>query len=81
MEHSPPASATNFPHVSLFSKADDSAKTVPVRCCFDGRVFGLFVPFPPAGLTAFPQEANISLEAGVGRILFLSAVFIVFNSR
>ena len=32
----------------------------------DGRVLGLFVPLPPAILTGFPQEANISLEAGVG---------------
>ena len=47
----------------------------------DGRVLGLFVPLPPAVLTGFPQEANISLEAGFGRIVFLSAVFIVFHSR
>ena len=47
----------------------------------DGRVLGLFVPLPPAVLTGFPQEANISLEAGVGRIVFLSAVFVVFHSR
>ena len=47
----------------------------------DGRVLGLFVPLPPAVLTGFPQGANISLEAGVGRIVFLSAVFVVFQSR
>ena len=34
MGHSRQASATTFPHVSLFTKGDDSAKTVPVRCCF-----------------------------------------------
>ena len=28
------SSATTFPHDSLFTKGDDSAKTVPVRCCF-----------------------------------------------
>ena len=33
---------------------------------FDVRVLGLFVPLPPAALTGFPQEANISLEAAVG---------------
>ena len=47
----------------------------------DGRVLGLFVPLPPAVLTGFPQGASISLEAGFGRIVFLSAVFVVFHSR
>ena len=47
----------------------------------DGRVLELFVPFPPAALTGFSQGANISLEAGFGRIVFLSAVFVVFHSR
>ena len=36
----------------------------------DGRVLGLFVPLPPALLTGFPQGANISLEAGFGRISY-----------
>ena len=75
------ASLTTFPHVSLFTKGDISAKTVPVRCCSDGRVLRLFVPFPPAVLTGFPQGANISSEAGFVRIVFLSAVFIVFHSQ
>ena len=48
---------------------------------FDGRDLGLFVPLPPAVLTGFPQGASISLEAGFGRIVFLSAVFVVFHSR
>ena len=47
----------------------------------DGRVLGLFVPLPPAVLTGFPQGASISLEEGFGRIVFLSAVFVVFPSR
>ena len=47
----------------------------------DRRVLGLFVPLPAAVLTAFPQGTNISLEAGFGRIVFLSAVFVVFHSR
>ena len=47
----------------------------------DGRVLGLLVPLPPAVLTGFPQGASISLEAGFGRIVFLSAVFVVFHSR
>ena len=47
----------------------------------DGRVLGLFVPLKPALLTAFLQGANILLEAGFGRIVFLSAVFVMFHSR
>ena len=47
----------------------------------DGRVLGVFVPLPPAVLTGSPQGASISLEAGFGRIVFLSAVFVVFQSR
>ena len=47
----------------------------------DGHVLGLFVPMPPPVLTGFPQGASISLEAGFGRIVFLSAVFVVFQSR
>ena len=81
MGHSHQASATTFPHVSLFTKGDDSAKTVPVLVVSDGRVLGLFIPLPPAVLTGFPQGANISLEARFGRIVFLSAVFVVFHSR
>ena len=47
----------------------------------DGRVLVLFVPLLPAVWTGFPQGAHISLEAGFGRIVFLSAVFLVFPSR
>ena len=46
----------------------------------DGRVLGLFVPLPRS-FDRIPQGAKISLEAGFGRIVFLSAVFVVFHSR
>ena len=45
----------------------------------DGRVLGLFIPLPPVVLTGFPQGASISLEAGFGRMVFLSAVFVLFH--
>ena len=73
-------SVTTFPHVSLFTKGDDSAKTVLYGVVSHGRVLGLFVPLPPAVLTGFPQGASNWLEAGFGRIVFLSAVFVVFHS-
>ena len=47
----------------------------------DGRVLGLFVPLPQAILKGFPQGTSISLVACFGRIVFLSAVFVVFHSR
>ena len=47
----------------------------------DGHVFGLFVPLPPTVLIGFSQEVNISLEAAVGQIEFLRAVFVVFHSK
>ena len=37
----------------------------------DRHVFGLFVTLPPSVLIGFTQEANISLEAAIGQILFL----------
>ena len=43
MGHSRQASATTFPHVALFTKGDDSAKTSLYGVVSDGRVLGLFV--------------------------------------
>ena len=37
----------------------------------DGQVFGLFVPLPTAVLIGCTREANISLEAALGQIVFL----------
>ena len=47
----------------------------------EGHVLGLFIPFPPAVLIGFIQEANISLEAALDQIVCLSAVCIVFHSE
>ena len=74
-------SATTFPHLSLFTKMMIELRGSLYGVVSDGRVLVLFVSLPPAVLTGFPQEANISLEAAVGRIVFLSAVFVVFHSR
>ena len=81
MWHSRQDSTTTFPHVSLFTKCDDSAIRSLYGVVSDGRVLCLFVPLPPAVLTGFRQGANICLEAGFGRIVFLSAVFVVFHAR
>ena len=68
--HSRQASTNTFPPVSLFTKDDDSAKTVPVECFLDGHVVDLFLILPPPFLIGFTQEAIISLEAGFGLIMF-----------
>ena len=80
MGHSRQASATTFPHVSLFTKVMIVLRRTLYGVVSDGRVLGLFVPLPPAVLTGCPQGASIWLEAGFGRIVFLSAVFVVFHS-
>ena len=81
MGHSRQASATTFPHVSLFTRVMIVLRRSLYGVVSDGRVLGLFVPLPPAVLTRYPQGANISLAASFGRIVFLSAGFVVFHSR
>ena len=81
MGHSRQASATTFPHVPHSQRVMIVLRRSMYGVVSDGRVLGLSVPLPPAVLTGFPQGANISLEAGFGRIVFLSAVFVVFHSR
>ena len=70
MWHSRQASMNIFPHVSLFTKDDGSAKMAPYGFVSDGHVYGLFIPLPPQVLIGYTQEANISLEVGFGQILF-----------
>ena len=81
MGHSRQASVTN----SLMFPYSRRVMIVLRRSLYgvvsDGSVLALFVPLPPGVMTGFPQGANISLEAGFGRIVFLSAVFVMFHSR
>ena len=70
MGHSLQASATSFPHVSLFTKVFVRAKTTLYGVDSDRNGLGLFVPLPPAVLTGFPQGANISLEAVLAELSF-----------
>ena len=81
MGHSRQASVTTFPHVPYSRRVMIVLRRSLYGVVSDGRVLGLCVPLPPAVLTGFPQGASISLEAGFGRIVFLSAVFVVFHSR
>ena len=74
-------SVTIFPHVSLSRRVMIVLRRSLYGVVSDGHVFGLFVPLPQAVLIGFTQEANIMLEAAVGQIVFLSAVFVGFHSR
>ena len=73
-------SVTTFPHVSLFTKGDDSAKTVPVQCCIWLTCFGPFRSIATSSFVRNYPGRKHFLEAAVGRVVFLSAVFVVFHS-
>ena len=70
MWHSHQASVNTFPHVSLFTMYDDSAKRPLHSVVSDRNVLGIFVPLSPAVLIGFTHEANIALEAGLAKFCF-----------
>ena len=70
MWHALQASVNTYPHVSLYTKDDDSAKTASAQCCLYRNVLGIFVPLSPAVLIGFTHEANIALEAGLAKFCF-----------
>ena len=70
MWHSRQASVNTFPHVSLFTNDDDSAKMPQHSVVSDKNGLGIFVPLPPAILMGFSHEANIALEACLGKFCF-----------
>ena len=81
MGHSRQASATTFLMFPYSRRVMIVLRRSLYGVVSDGSVLCLFVRLPPPVLTGFPQGANISLEAGFGRILFLSAVFVAFHLR
>ena len=81
MWHSRQASVNTFPHLSLIREVMIVLRWSLELFVPDGHLFSIFVPLPTAVLIGFPKEANISLEAAVGQILFLRAVCIGFHSQ
>ena len=79
--HSRQASLTTFPHVSLFTKGDDSAKTVPVQSCFWRTCFGPFRSIATSSFNGIYPWSKHCIGSWFGQILFLSVVFIVFLSQ
>ena len=73
------ASLNNLTHVSLTRRMTIVLRRSLYVVVSDGQIFGLFVPLPPPVLIRFTQEGNISLVAGFGHILFLTAVFVVYS--
>ena len=74
-------SSTTFPHVSLFTKDDDSCKRVPVRCCFWRTYFWHFHSIVTSRYDRIYPGIKQFFGSGFGQILFLSAVFFGFHSR
>ena len=70
MWHSRQASVNTFPHVSLFTKDDDSVRRPLHSVVSDRNGLGIFVPLPPAVLMGFTHEANIAMEAGLAKFCF-----------
>ena len=81
MWHSRQVSATSLPHVSLFTKGDDSAKKVPVPCCFCQTWFWPFRSIATSIFDRICRGSKHFLEAAVGQIVFLSVLFVLFHSR
>ena len=81
MGHSPQASATTFPHVSLITNVMIVLRRTLYSVVSDGLVFLPFLSIAASRFDRISQGASISLEAGFGLIFFLSAVLVVFHSR
>ena len=81
MLHPPQSSTNTFPNFAYSRRVMRVLRRSMYGVVSDERVLGLFVLLPPPVLIGFPQEASISLEEGFGRIVFLSAVFVLFHSR
>ena len=80
MWHSRQASATVFPHVSLFTKHDDSAKTVPVRCCSWRACVWFFRSIATTSFERIYPGSKHFVWSGFFQIVFLSALFVGFHS-
>ena len=81
MWHSRQSSATTFPHVSLFTKDDDSAKTLLVWCCFRRTCFWLFNSIAPSSFNRIYPGSKHIVGSGFWPILFVSAVLVLFHFR
>ena len=81
MWHSRQASVNTFPHDSLFTKDDDSAKTATAQCCFWQKCFRHFRYSATSSFDRIYPWSKHCIGGWFGQILFLSAVFIVFHSQ
>ena len=70
MGHSRQASATTFPHVSLFTRVMIVLRRSLYGVVSDGRVLGLSVPLPPAVLTGFPKEQTFRRKRVLAELSF-----------
>ena len=70
-----------FPHISPFTKDDDSAKTATAQCCFLQKWLGHFRSIATSSIDRIYPLSIHWIGGWFGQILFLSAVLIVFHSR
>ena len=81
MLHPPQSSTNTFPNFAYSRRVMRVLISSLYSVVSDGHFWGVFVPLPLAVSIGIPQEANISLDAVVRRIAFLSAVFVMFHLR
>ena len=81
MWHSRTGSLNTFPHVSLFTKDDDSAKMATAQCCFWQKCFRHFRSTATSSFDRIYPWSKQCIGDWFGQILFLCAVLIMFHSR
>ena len=64
MWHSRQVSETTFPHITLFTDGDDSAKLVPSRCCFWGTCFCSFSTIATSSFFKIYRGSNYFVASG-----------------
>ena len=73
MWHSRQASMNTFPHVSLFTKDDDSAKMATAQCCFWQKWFRHFLSIATSSFDGIYPWRKHWIVGWFGQILFLRA--------
>ena len=81
MWHSRQASVNTFPHVTLFTKDDERAKTATAQCWFWRKWFRHFRSIATSSFDRIYPWRKHCIGGWLGQIWFLSAVQIVIHSR
>ena len=74
------ASANTFPHVSLFTKVEDSAKMIPARFWFWWTCFCPFLSIANSSFDRIYPRSNHFVRSGFWPNYVSSAVFAIFHT-